>query len=91
MLEGFYRKYINGQGLRQVIRDPDLPDVHLGVGFAEDMTPQPIIITATAKQPTARAVNVQSQDDLIANGTGGKLSQSAFPASGYLGAPLGGV
>lgn len=91
MLEGIYRELLRGQSRRQIIDEVDFPDIHLGVGVAENDSPVPIILTATAKQPTARAVNVASQDDLIENGSGGKLHQKAFPNSGYLGSPFGGV
>lgn len=46
-----YRQILNAVALSQIRRDPDIPDFHLMVGSAEDLTPQPITIYTSAHVP----------------------------------------
>lgn len=46
-----YRSIIDGIALSQIQRVPDIPDYHLMIGSAEDLSPQPVTVYTNAKVP----------------------------------------
>lgn len=39
-----YRQMLNHQGLKALVKTPDIPDYHLMIGHAEELSSQPIMI-----------------------------------------------
>lgn len=49
---GNYRQALDGFGLLSLHKPPNIPDYHLMVGSAEDLSPQPVTIYGETKVPT---------------------------------------
>lgn len=48
-----YRNILDDFGLLSLTKPPNIPDYHLMVGSAENLTPQPVTIYTETKVPTA--------------------------------------
>ena len=72
-----YRSIIDGIALSQIQRVPDIPDYHLMIGSAEELSPQPVTIYTQAKVPKEivsgwETLNKRTNEELqqaIADGT----------------------
>lgn len=90
---GDYRKVLNAIGFSQLAKPIDIPDYHLMVGVAEELSSQPITVFSTftnggQKKPTALPnETVDDNDHAIGMPT---VSEIDFPNTFYLGSPLGG-
>ena len=88
-----YRPYVNAHGLSQLIKKPDIPDMRLMVGSAEELEPLPLMIYADLGPRQAPAV-MQTYDSLSIEDVQEKIGSTSltiddFPGNTlYLGDPI---
>ena len=59
-----YRQIIDGFGLQSLIKQPNIPDFHLMVGSAENISPLPLVIVNTYKIPKQVVNNMEELKDI---------------------------
>lgn len=86
----WYRQFLNATALKQVNRPVDLPDPHLGVGFAESMAsignPQKRGVVLPVRKASMQRVT--SIDQFLYDGSGKQFAVTDFSFDGYLGGGL---
>lgn len=83
-----YKNILNMQGLKSLAKAPYMPDFHLMVAHAEDLTPQPVVIFKDfmPAQTVAMLPDGMDYEDVQANLASGKLTIDDFFQNVY---PLG--
>lgn len=84
-----YRQMLNAHALKSVVRELDLPDPDLGIGFAEILNP--VVGPFKLEPPVNTRVKlggIKTTDDIITLGTGRQFAQADFPTTGYMGEAL---
>lgn len=88
-----YRPYVNAHGLQQLLKNPDIPDMRLMIGSAEDLEPLPLLLYANLSPVQAPAV-MQTYDNLSIEDVQEKIGATSltvddFPGNTlYLGDPI---
>lgn len=88
-----YRQFLNKQGAKALLKSPDIPDFHLMVGEAEDLSSKPIMIyeNVMPKQVAKYLPRMEdmSYEEVQQNLASGKLTIDDFFSNVYpLGEPL---
>lgn len=90
MLDGYHRIF-NRFALKQVDRGIDIPDVHLGVGLAENLAPTPLVVSYESGFYTpAQIPTLKTLEQVSIDGQGRAVSLEDFPSTGWIGDQLGG-
>lgn len=59
-----YRQVLDKFGLQSLVKQPNIPDFHLMVGSAENISPLPLFIVNTYKIPTQVVNNMEALKDV---------------------------
>lgn len=59
-----YRQIIDKHGLQSLVKKPNIPDFHLMVGSAENISPLPLVIVNTYKIPQQVINNMEELKNL---------------------------
>ena len=59
-----YRQVLDKFGLQSLVKQPNIPDFHLMVGSAENISPLPLVIVNTYKIPTQVVNNMEALKDV---------------------------
>lgn len=90
MLDGYNRDFWH-HARACAVRQIDIPDPVLGVGFAENLQSQPIpLFYHTWVNRRVKIKPFKTMDQAEEYGQKPKLNPSDFPMEGYLGGQLGG-
>lgn len=89
MLDGYHRNF-NIWGFKEVNRGVDMPDADLGVGFAEVLSPTPLLVRFEPKVQPLKQAPLKTLEQASIDGQGRSVSMGDFPNTGYLGEQLGG-
>lgn len=89
MLDGYHRSF-NVHALDYLTREVDIPDLALGVGWAESLRSEQIRLVYEPVARTAVITNIRTNEDAGVKGQGNQVPLSRFPNTGYLGEALGG-
>lgn len=91
MLEG-YHKMFNLRLFQTLDTSVDMPDAQLGIGYAEDLTPKPLVLHYQNQlNQKAMLQHVQSVTDASPKLQGESVPLSDFLNTGWLGNPYGAV
>jgi len=84
-----YHGSLNAHALKSVVREVDIPDPMLGIGFAEILNPvlPPVKLEAPANT-RVKLESIKTTEDIITLGTGRQFSEADFPLTGYVGEAL---
>lgn len=89
MLPGYHRIF-NQFAIQEVDRGIDIPDAHLGVGFAEVTAPTPLFVRYEAVVKAPQIPKLSTLEQASIDGQGRAVSLKDFPNMGYFGEQLGG-
>jgi len=86
MLTGYHRK-VRNIALPYIVRNVDVPEIDLAVGYAEQLAPLPIPLSRNHKiKSTKLAIKaITRQEHLAYQGQGTPFTQDDFPLLGYMG------
>lgn len=89
MFPGYHRSF-NAHALQFMDRGVDIPDIDLGVGFAENLAPVLHQVDFTPVMQPPQLPKIKTFDQATVDGQGHIVDPASFPATGYLGEVIGG-
>lgn len=85
-----YHRIFNNIGLNALDRGIHIPDAALGIGFAENLAPVPLLASFQPIMKAPEPSAVESIEDTKAKLTGSLIKKDTFSFTPYYGDALGG-
>lgn len=82
-----YRPYVNAHGLAQLIKQPDIPDMRLMVGSAEELEPLPLMLYADLS-PRQAPIVMKTYDNLSIDDVKQKIGSTSLTIDDFPGNTL---